>query len=159
MDRYYIAQVRLGQEQAVQHAITTGWPMLSVFAPTYRRNNNWSNRPKDSEQVSQFFPRYMFVSATLPWQEIARVPGVVLVLNGEGPVEVPASFVEEMKRQQVQGHVVLSGVYETLTKLPNHERAKVLIWMFDKEWGDYAGWGEIMVAQGLFKHSGVRFNG
>lgn len=148
--RYYIAQVRLGQEQAVRHAIETNWPQLDVYNPSFLRPNSWSNRPSDHQPVAYFFPRYMFVSASMPWQEVSRVPGLTLVLHNSEPVTVPLQFIETMRRQEVTGHVCLAGVYLRLSEMPNHERAKVLIWMFDKDWDQYRDWGDIMVAQGLF---------
>ena len=146
-----IGQMRLGQETAVEHFLKTRLPLVDVYNPRFLRPNSWSNRPPDRQQEAYLFPRYLFLSLTVPWQELTRVPGLTLVLEQGSPVNVPDKYVTELRTHSLpstpQGSdmfVALTPVYEAIAKRPNHERAQLLITMFDKDWTKLRGWGDIV---------------
>jgi len=96
------------EERAQEHLLRQGF---EVFLPQYLRRRSHARRV--SIVPTPLFPRYLFVSFDVSqqrWRAIRSTRGVIdLVRNGETPVPVPETVIQEMERRRDgDGFVILA---------------------------------------------------
>jgi transcriptional antiterminator RfaH len=96
------------EERAQEHLLRQGF---EVCLPLYLKRRSHARRVQLAP--APLFPRYLFVSfdaSRQRWRAIRSTRGVIdLVCNGETPVPVPATVVDEIQRRRdADGYVVLA---------------------------------------------------
>jgi transcriptional antiterminator RfaH len=96
------------EDRAHEHLARQGF---EVFLPRYLKRRSHARRVTIAP--APLFPRYLFVSfdaSQQRWRAIRSTRGVIdLVSNGEMPVPVPDTIIQEMERRRdTDGYVVLA---------------------------------------------------
>lgn len=100
LTRWYVAQTRVnGETQATRNLMRQGF---EVYCPRYRKSRRHARKV---EIVTRpLFPRYLFVAIDLTsqrWRSIDSTFGVShLITNGETPIALPDSVVEDIRRRE-----------------------------------------------------------
>jgi transcriptional antiterminator RfaH len=79
-----------------------------VYCPRVRVQRRPAPGHKRVDVATALFPGYAFVAIELQWHTAHRTPGVLrLVLDGEKPAHVPDRVIDEIRRREVDGYVML----------------------------------------------------
>ena len=80
---------------------------FTVYAPRLREWRVFRGH-REEHEVS-LFPGYCFVQIALQWSQACWCPGVIrLVFNGDGPVKLSDSVIEEIKVREHRGAIELA---------------------------------------------------
>lgn len=120
--RWYVARTHANAETKAQFHLTRQG--FEVYLPRYLRRISHARRV--SWQPRPLFPTYLFVRMPGPdqrWRAINSTIGVLhLICDEQGPVPVPAGLVDELKWNEDDRGLILTG-----RKVPFEKGAEVQV--------------------------------
>jgi transcriptional antiterminator RfaH len=106
MSYWACAQLNPFQERLGLHLLELAGYV--TYFPCIRVQRRVAPGHKRTEVSTGLFPGYAFVSIELQWHVAHRTPGVLrLVLDGEKPARVPDRVIDEIRKREVNGFIVL----------------------------------------------------